>query len=263
MDILGVKIDNLTKQEVLERINGFFNEDGFHQIATVNPEFILKAQKDDKFKNILNQCDLNVADGFGIKCAFWRFGKHLKVRFAGIDLMWEILKIADEKKLKIFLVASDEGLSLWKETAVAIKKTYPSLKINGINTDHENHDSRSIISDSENYEIVFCNFGAPDQEKFLNSLKNGTPPHLYEKFGNNSSCNNAANLQNQRCGGRIGLAMGVGGSFDFITGKTRRAPNFMRRLGLEWLWRLVQQPKRIKRIFNAVIIFPIRVLFNK
>ncbi len=266
VNILGVKIDNLTKQEISERISGFLNDGNFHQVATANPEFILKAQRDDEFKNILNQCDLSVADGFGIKCAFWRFGKHLKARITGIDLAQEILKVASEKNLKIFLAANSGGLSSWEETAKSIKKTYPDLEINGVNLDYEechfglNQESREILNGTD---IVFCNFGAPYQEKFLNSLKNGTPPHLYEKFSNNSFCNNASNLQNQRCGGKIGLAVGVGGSFDFITGKIKRAPASMRKIGLEWLWRLIQQPRRIKRIFNTVIIFPIRVLFNR
>ena len=88
-----------------------------------------------------------------------------------------------------------------------------------------------------NYEIVFCNFGMGYQEKFLYSLKN------------------AKNA-------KIRLVMGVGGGFDFIMGKVKRAPLILRQIGLEWLWRLIQQPQRIKRIWNAVIIFPIRVILN-
>jgi len=86
--------------------------------------------------------------------------------------------------------------------------------------------------------IVFANFGAPYQEKFLNSLK---------------SAKNS----------KMRLVMGVGGSFDYLTGKIRRAPVFTRKIGLEWLWRLIQQPRRIKRIWNAVIIFPIKIIFQK
>lgn len=281
MNILGVKVDNLDKKEILEKIESFLREDSpstiqgkvlgkFHQIATINPEFILQAQKDEEFKNILNSCDLNVADGVGIWFAFLRFGKYLKSRITGADLMEEILKIATENNLKIFLAANDGGLSSWEEVRNAILKKYPNLTINGANLETKSPSSLGTIED---YDIVFCNFGAPEQEKFLHSLKNlenGLPPHLYsesnsEALSNSNSLNsNNFDLQNQRCRGKIRLAMGVGGSFDFITGKIKRAPIFMRKLGLEWLWRLILEPKyRLERIFNAIIIFPIKVLLNK
>ena len=229
--ILGVKIDNLDKKEILEKVESFLVSDSFHQIATVNPEFILRAGEDAEFKTILNNCELNIADGFGIKLAFWRYGKNLQCRMAGIDLMLEILKIASEKNLKIFLAASSRGLSSWELTRDAIHKLYPSLEIDGDNIDIKN---LSYKPKAESYKLVFCNFGAPNQEKFLNNIKND----------------------------RIRLAMGVGGSFDYLTGKVPRAPKFMRQIGLEWLWRLFVQPNRWKRIWNSIIIFPIKVLIK-
>jgi N-acetylglucosaminyldiphosphoundecaprenol N-acetyl-beta-D-mannosaminyltransferase len=264
MHILGVRVDNLERRDILEKISHFFSEDKFHQIATVNPEFILKAKKDEEFRNILNNCDLNIADGMGIKFAFWRLGEKLKCRMAGIDLMQEILKIADEKRMKIFLAANKRGLSSWEETRNEILRKYPNLEINGANLDILEVKLPNNVSD-----IVFCNFGAPFQEKFLNGLKNGLPLHLCQensdnavnKIKNNDFADNIS-LQDQRCWGKIKLAVGVGGSFDYLTGKLKRAPKWMQFFGVEWFWRLILQPKRIKRIFNAVIIFPIKVIFN-
>lgn len=234
MDILGVRIDNFSKKEALEKISGFLNDGTIHQIVTINPEFVLRAQRDEEFRNILNDCDLNIADGTGIWFAFLRFGKYLKSRIAGVDLMEEILKIASVNNYKIFLAASDRGLSSWEETKDAILKKYPDLLIDGMNLNKNtvNCEPRTV-----NYDIVFCNFGAPYQEKFLYSLKS-------------------------QKNGSIKITMGVGGSFDFLTGKLKRAPVFVRSLGLEWLFRLIQQPKRLKRIWNAVIIFPIKVIIN-
>ena len=226
-----MRVDNLERKEILEKISCFLDGNNFRQIATVNPEFILEAQKDNEFRGILNSCDLNIADGSGIKFAFWRMGEKLKCRMAGIDLMQEILKIANEKKLKIFLAANSGGLSNWEETRDAILKKYPNLEIGGTNLDRDN---LSYKPQPITYNLIFCNFGVPFQEKFLNSLKNDT----------------------------IGLAVGVGGSFDYLTGKLKRAPKWMQFFGVEWLWRLLLQPKRIKRIFNAVIIFPIRLIFQ-
>jgi len=239
MDILGVRVDNLERKEILEKISCFLDGNNFRQIATVNPEFILEAQKDNEFRGILNSCDLNIADGSGIKFAFWRMGEKLKCRMAGIDLMQEILKIANEKKLKIFLVANSGGLSTWEETKNAILKKYPDLEIGGANLDRNNLSYRLSRQggtpprrwQATSYEVVFCNFGAPFQEKFLNSLK----------------CD------------KIKLAVGVGGSFDYLTGKLKRAPKWMQFFGVEWFWRLILQPKRISRIFNAVIAFPIKI----
>lgn len=259
MDILGVRVDNLEKKEILEKVSDFLDGDDFRKIATINPEIILTAQEDEEFKKILNSCELAIADGIGIKFAFWRFGKRLKCRMTGIDLMLEILRVANEKKLKIFLAANKNGLSSFEETRNAILKIYPNLEISGENINcHSDpalagEESQKNIA-NDNYSgsftpmkigvqddiagessIIFCNFGAPYQEKFLNSAKSGT----------------------------IKLAVGVGGSFDYLTGKLKRAPRWMRFFGVEWLWRLILQPKRIKRIFNAVIVFSVKVLFQK
>lgn len=229
-------VDNLSRKEILEKVGNFLSEDKFHQIATVNPEFILEAQNNSEFKNILNSCALNVADGFGIRCAFWRYGWHLKTRMAGADLMQEILKIAEQKNLKIFLAINKDGLSSFEEISAVILKKYPDLRIEGMNLD-KNTIHCSLLTDPC---ILFCNFGAPHQEIFLNSQKDA----------------------------KIRLAMGVGGSFDFLTKKIRRAPVFMRRIGLEWLWRVAQsqtwefKKKRLKRIWKAVVVFPIKVILT-
>lgn len=235
MQILGVRVDNLSREEALEKVAGFLAGDVFRQIATVNPEFILEAQKDGVFRDILNNCDLNAADGVGIKLAFWRRGEQLKSRLSGADLMEEILKNAAKDNQGIFLVAGERGLSSWEETRDTILQKYPGLRIGGVNLDKNITGRGSAAVD---YPIVFCNFGAPYQEKFLHSLK---------------SLNNS----------KIRLGMGVGGSFDYLTGKIKRAPKSIRNIGLEWLWRLIKQPKRIKRIFNATIIFPIKIIFKK
>lgn len=232
LDILGVKIDNLSRKEILQKVESFLAEDRFHQIATVNPEFVLQAQKDAEFKSILNNADLNLADGTGICFAFLRFGKYLKNRIAGIDLMLEILKLAEKNNSPVFLVSYKGALSSWEGTREVILKTHPNLKVGGVNL--ETKDQKIKIP--ENYPILFCGLGAPYQEKFINCIKND----------------------------KIRLAMGVGGSFDFLTGQRRRAPKVVQKIGLEWLWRFAQEPKyRAKRIWKAVIIFPIKVLINK
>lgn len=245
MKILDVRIDNFSEKEILEKIEFFLDEPRIHHVATVNPEFILKAQKDLAFKSILNNSDLNVADGVGIWYAFLRNFAYLENRMAGIDLMEEILKIANEKKETIFLAIHKNGLSLFEEIKDVLNKKYPNVIVEGMNIDPRKN--KKVLAHVD-HSIVFCNFGFPEQEKFINLLKK----------------KHNSDLRLSGYQGKIRLAMGVGGSFDFITEKIRRAPRWMQKVGLEWLWRFALEPRyRIKRIFNAVIVFPIKVLFDR
>lgn len=230
MEILGVTIDNLTRDEIIGRVKYFLDEPQFHQIATINPEFLLEAEKNPAFRTVLQNCDLRIADGVGISLAMLCKGEKLKYRFPGADLMLEILNIAHERKLGIYLAIRKDGLSSYEEIKSALQKKYPTLQINGSEIDSKIPNTRYQIPNT----IILCNFGAPTQERFLQSLKDQP---------------------------LIRLTMGVGGSFDYLTGKLKRAPRWMRDFGLEWLWRLMKQPKRIKRIWNAVIVFPFRALF--
>ena len=232
MNILGVRIDNLSRKEILEKIESFLDEAKFHQVCTVNAEFILEAQENEEFKQILNSSVLNVADAMSIKFAFWKYGRNLKARIAGADLMHEILKMANKRKFSVFLAANKGGLSTWEETAEVLRRIYPSVTFNGANIDI----SKPYNPEPRTCNLIFCSFGTPQQELFINSVKNDT----------------------------IRLAMGIGGAFDFVTGKVKRAPKIWRKLGMEWLWRFLQEPRyRAKRIFRAVIIFPIKILLKK
>lgn len=248
--IFGVRIDNYSKEDALKKLKGFLSTDAFYQVATVNPEFLLEARRNEKFHNILNRCELTVPDGAGLNIAFWKAGRKMQERYPGVNLMLDLLKIANERKLKVFLVARKDSLSAWKETAVAIKKNYPRLEIGGVDIDlcKSNDvigDVKSVMrSDADNKvcvtqcDLIFCNFGAPEQEYFLDRLRS-------DKMGVR------------------GVAIGVGGSFDFITGKARRAPLWMQKGGIEWFYRLITQPRRLLRILNAVIIFPVLILFSQ
>ena len=233
MNILGIEINNLSREEIIDRVKFFLDDPQFHQIATINPEFLLEAEENNAFRSTLQICDLRIADGFGITLAFLLKGTQLKCRFPGVDLMEKILFIANEKHLKVYLAIRKNGLSSFQEVKDALSKKYPNILINGADIDVLSHHLSLITYPAS---VVLCNFGAPSQEIFLASLKN-------------TSSN-------------IRLAVGIGGSFDYLTGKMTRAPQCMRLVGLEWLWRLIQQPKRFKRIWNAVILFPFRVILS-
>lgn len=237
--ILGVKIDELTFKQVIEKINIFLGSNKFHQIATVNPEFIVAAQKDSEFKKILNETDLCVVDGFGLKIGAIISGQKIGDRITGVDLTWEICKIASEKGYTMFLLGGKEGVA--KKTGEVMQKKYPNLKIVGTYAGKPNDQQTLDIISKANPNILLVAFGAPKQDKFIYNLKSHFSSHI-------------SNLH---------LAIGVGGTFDYISGKIPRAPKFIRSLGLEWLYRLFRQPSRIGRIYTAVIKFPLLVLWYR
>lgn len=230
--LFGIPISVFSREETCEFLKSSLNERLFHRIATVGPEFLLRARGSKRFHANLLMADLRVADGFGITFAGWIYGKHIP-RFPGADLLHGILKEAERRNLSTFLAIRKDGLSSFDEIRTTLLKEYPRLKVTGEEFALPINNQQSTINTS----IVFCNFGAPDQEYFLESLR-----------GRSES---------------VRLVMGVGGAFDFLTGKLPRAPRVFRVIGLEWLWRLFLQPSRWKRIWRAVVVFPIAVIQEK
>jgi N-acetylglucosaminyldiphosphoundecaprenol N-acetyl-beta-D-mannosaminyltransferase len=266
--ILGVNFDRITTKDTLEKISDWL-EPGFHFkkkhiIVTPNPEFLLEAQKDKKFRRILNKADLSIPDGIGILWAskfkqittpsdskIKKFSKWvvslgmiplsknytktvLPERVTGTDLMQKICKLAAEKKSKVFLLGAGKGVA--EKAAEKLIKKYPKLQIVGTyaGTPKHRHDNKILRKINEaKPEILFVAYGAPAQEKWIN--------------------------RNYKLIPTLKLAMGIGGAFDFIAGIRRRAPASMRKAGLEWLYRLCKQPSRIKRIAKATIVFPIKI----
>ncbi len=228
IEILGVRVDNLTRAEIENWISNLLDNGQKKFITTLNPEIILKAHQDKNYQNILNSANLNVCDGVGVKLVSFLKGKAIKARFTGADLTRFILKLAQEKNLKVLIVAHEKSLSQPREIKESVKNNYPLLNFS---VEYFSNSSSFFENcEVQNAQIIFVNFGAPEQEKFI--------------------CRNRHRFPQAK------ILIGVGGTFDFMTGKMKRAPKFLRKPGLEWLWRLIQEPKRFRRIINAVIIFP-------
>lgn len=228
---LGVKINNISLIEAKHRIAGFLYSARFHQVATVNPDFVMVARKNEKFLSVINNADLSLADGVGIHIPAFLENKTLKERVPGADLIDYVLAYAQEFNFSVFLLARADGLSSYAETKSAMLRRFPWLKISGCDVDIYSHESLEETLKKVRGAIVFANFGAPLQDIFLSQLR--SLPKSEAR-----------------------LVMGIGGTFDFLTGKKRRAPLLVRNIGLEWLWRLILQPRRrLKRTFNYVVIF--------
>ena len=242
--ILGVHIDNLKKEAVRNKISELIDNPNFNFITTPNPEMIVDARKDKEFKNILNDSSLAVADGFGLVLATKILNLPNLERICGSDLIWEIFNIAAKMKKKIFLLG---GLGDVAEVSKKIvQQKFPEILIVGaesggklIRKKGEWQMDKGLIEriNSSDAEILIIGRGHPWQEKFISDFR--------------------GQLKNIR------LAIGVGGTFDFISGKIKRSPEFLRKLGLEWIWRLVQEPTRINRIYKAVVAFLTLVIKEK
>lgn len=229
--ILGVKIDNLTINQALEKIESFLTDGEQHYIVTLNPEFLVSAQKDKKFREILEQADLAVADGVGLVLAAWFLGQPLKGRITGVDLMEKICQRAAERGWPVFLFGGREGAA--EEAAERLRGKYQGLRTKEINNSQIMNNELGI----KNNAILFVALGAPKQEKWIRE-----------------------NLKKMSL---VKVAMGCGGAFDFIGGRVRRAPKIIRGVGLEWLWRLILQPWRIGRIYRAIVVFTWLVVREK
>lgn len=238
MNIFGVTIDERPKREMIRDAVRFIDGSEYRQIATLNPEMLLLARDDRKYRDILNACSMRIVDGIGIGLAFLMRGRRFSSRLTGVELSEALLSHLNEKTdAAVFLVSAKTGLGSWKKTARALSRKYPGVRFEGADIFPDSERQAGEVTEqlfNEPFDLVLCNFGAPNQETFLSGLR----------------------------GGRARMGIGVGGAFDFWSGTIRRAPTVMRRLGLEWLWRLCMQPKRFGRIFRAVVVFPILLLLE-
>ncbi len=243
--ILAVDISQITKKESVKTVEGWLSSPRVkpHFIVTPNPEMLVLAQKDKEFYEILNSADLAIPDGIGL---VWASQNKLTERVSGTDLMLDLCELASQKGYTIGLLGAGEGVA--KKTAEALKKKFPGIKIKFAVSETSELSAgfaRPPLANArggliKGVDLLFIAFGAHKQEKWINTHLTANSHQLKAK-----------------------VYMGVGGAFDLISGKIKRSPKMMRDMGLEWLWRLVQEPKRIKRIWTATIVFPLLVLKYK
>lgn len=257
VSVLGVDFDGVTLNEATDLIRALHDGPGQHYIVTPNPEIVLMAQRDDAYRRILNAASLKVPDGIGILWAaslqnipsrlakmvlgglrlgllvFFQklFSSPLPERVTGVDLMEHIVHSSYLWKTKVFLLGAAPGVA----EAVAQKWRFDAIAGTYAGSPHS-RDEAAIVKriNASGATLLFVAYGAPAQEKWI--------------------VRNLGKMPN------VKVAFGVGGAFDFFAGKRSRAPQWLSRIGLEWLWRFAQEPKRFKRIWNAIIRFPINVL---
>ena len=235
-EILGVPFDVMTMNDATDTVMGFFDDGKKHIVCTPNPEIVMEAQRDKQLMQILKAADLVVADGVGVVWASKYSAHKLPERVSGYDLAQKLFAKMEKKGKSVYFFGGDPGTS--SVAAKKIKKLFPELNIVGCRNGYFSaEDERKIISEIKALEpdLLLVGLGSPKQEKWI--------------------------YENLRIMG-VKVAIGVGGSFDVMSGKVKRAPIIFRKLGLEWFYRLVSQPKRAKRMLRLPK-FVLKVLINK
>jgi N-acetylglucosaminyldiphosphoundecaprenol N-acetyl-beta-D-mannosaminyltransferase len=219
--VLGVRVDCLDMDAALARIEEFVDAGGHHLVATVNPEFVMRARVDAEFARVLESAGLCLADGSGVVWAARRQGCDMRGPVTGVDLIPPLAALCARRHFGLFLLGAAPGVA--DDLATRLRAEHPELEVAA------HAGSPDPSADAENLALIRAHkplvllvaYGHPNQELWIDRLR--------DSLG-------------------VAVAMGVGGSFDYLTGRVPRAPAWMRRAGLEWLFRLVRQPWRLRRM---------------
>ncbi|PIA79025.1 UDP-N-acetyl-D-mannosamine transferase [Gaetbulibacter sp. 4G1] len=236
IQILNTSINNLTMQETLQKVEDSISEGRQLHHVVVNAGKIVSMQNDLQLRKSVNESDLINADGQAVVWASKVLKKPLKERVAGIDLMINLVKLAYTKNYKIFFLGAKEEVV--KKVVESYKKQYSSDIIAGYRNGYFKKEEEKAIANQiseSGANILFVAISSPTKENFL--------------------------YENKKSLSKVNFVMGVGGSFDVVSGKVKRAPIWMQKSGLEWFYRFVQEPRRMwKRYFFGNIKFIALVL---
>jgi N-acetylglucosaminyldiphosphoundecaprenol N-acetyl-beta-D-mannosaminyltransferase len=240
VEILGVRVDRMKLDNLLAKLIKAVEKRKKVMVVTPNPEIVLLAQQDEELRKSLNGADVAIPDGFGLVLASWWSGNPIPEQVSGDVLALQLIKVATERNWRIFLLGGKNGVAL--KAKLKIEKQIANIKIQShsgaMDIAHETSaEQNQIIEAIKRFKphLLLVAYGAPWQENWL-----------------------AKNWKNLN----VNLAMGVGGTLDEIAGVVSPTPDIFRRLKLRWLWRLITQPGRWRRIWKAVVVFPMKVLFS-
>jgi N-acetylglucosaminyldiphosphoundecaprenol N-acetyl-beta-D-mannosaminyltransferase len=230
VNFFNLPLVSTTPQELPSLLSAWMEQGTW--LVTANAEMLLRAQRQPSYAAVLRQADVLLPDGFGL--VLWSRGL-IKYRFPGVDLTAQVLDRAEQQGLRVVCVVSAHGLSTAAEVQSAARQRWPHLSVTAIECDPQSapDTSNPVLREAQ---VVLVNFGVPRQDEWLAKLKQELP--------------------------RMKIGIGVGGTFEFWVGKRKRAPIVFRKLGLEWLWRLITQPWRTIRVWNALVVFSWHALWH-
>ena len=240
--VLGVRVDRVTQLQVLDIIDQLIslrrasgNRLSCQQIVTVNTEFVMAAQKNSEFRQTINSAALAVADGIGVVWATRFVGYPTPERITGTDILVALAKRCAEKGYRLYLLGAAPGIA--EQAGLCLQALAPGLQLVGTYAGSPAPTEEDAIIErihAANTDILCIAYGAPAQDLWIYRNLSRLP---------------------------AAIAMGVGGAYDFLSGRQRRAPQTMQRIGLEWLYRLYREPWRWKRML-AIPHFLLQVLLR-
>lgn len=226
IDVLGVGFDNLTPEEAAAAGAALAGADGFHYAVTPNPEFLLAAKRNAPFRQALLNADLVLADGIGVVYSAKILGRPLKGKVTGIGFAQLLMAWMAEHGKRLFLLGAKPGVA--EQAAANLRQIYPGLTICGTHDGYFREDAPVVEAiRSAGADVVFVCLGAPKQELWMVEHGPATGAHLM---------------------------VGLGGSLDVFAGVVERAPEGFQKLGLEWLYRLIKEPRRIGRMARLPLV---------
>ncbi|MCY4110263.1 MAG: WecB/TagA/CpsF family glycosyltransferase [Chloroflexi bacterium] len=222
IDLMGIPISTVRSGEAMAWIAAWAESANTRTVYTVNPEFIMRARRDPAFRQVLERSDMNVPDGIGVVAAARLSRLPITERVAGVDLVQTICEQGSFRGLRIFLLGGAPGVA--DDAAARLEAALPGLRIAGCSSassDPQFDEATVAEINAAKTQILLVAFGAPSQELWIER-----------------------NLERLRCG----VAMGVGGTLDYLSGRITRAPRLVGDIGLEWAFRLAVQPHRWRRM---------------
>ncbi len=221
--ILNTPVDVLDMPGVLERLEQFIREQRFHQVATANADFVINAESDAELRHILRYADLVMPDGMPLVWASRALGTALPERVTGADIVPALAALAAQKGYRIYMIGAKPEVA--QQAKAKLLQAHPGLQIVGCVSPPvqplDEMDNAPLLRDirAARPDILLVAFGNPKQEKWI--------------------------YRNREALQEVSVCIGVGGTFDFLAGQTVRAPQWMQKSGLEWVFRLSQEPKRL------------------
>ena len=220
--LLGVRVDRITSEETLELIDRYVAEHKPHHIVTADASMIVMAREDPALAEIMLDADVVTADGAGILWASRRLGIPIASRVSGVDLVERICERSASTGMRVFFLGAAPGVA--DEAAENLRAKYPGAQIvgtrNGFFSESEEFGVVTAVTNAHP-DVLLVAFGIPKQEIFIKKYR--------DVFG-------------------ASVLIGIGGSFDIYSGRVKRAPAWMQSTGLEWLYRLYQNPKKIGKV---------------
>lgn len=219
---LNCKLSLLGEEEVLQKIKDFIQEGGFHLIVTCDTYAFVVASRDEEFANIVRSADIVTPDGIGVVLGARLLGIPVRERVAGADMVMKLMPMAEKEGWSFFLLGGAPGVA--EKAKDKLQSLFPGVRVVGCRDGYFKAEEEKEVVETirmSEADILLVGMGIPKQEKFIWRNK--------EKLG-------------------VKVAIGVGGTLDVVSGRVRRAPRWMRRCGLEWLFRLIHQPSKMSKV---------------